>query len=87
MYNWGIVRRVLGTLLFVFFNAAGVEAQASECESFDDDRNGSVEMADEAHPVGINPRNARRGGIDIDGAQPEEMRRGGSLTNPPQRTG
>lgn len=46
MYNWGIVRRVLGTLLFVFFNAVGVEAQVSECESFDDDRNGSIEMAD-----------------------------------------
>jgi len=46
VYNWGIVRRVLGTLLFVFFNATGVEAQVSECESFDDDRNGSVETAD-----------------------------------------
>jgi len=46
VYNWAIVRRVLGTLLFVFFNAAEVEAQVSECESFDDDRNGSIERAD-----------------------------------------
>lgn len=44
-------------------------------------------QADPSHPVGINPRGATRSGIDLDGAQPEEMRRGGDLANPPARTG
>lgn len=42
---------------------------------------------DEARPVGINSRGAERAGIDLDGAQPEEMRRGGPLGDPPARTG
>lgn len=44
-------------------------------------------QANPSRPVGINPRGARRNGIDLDGAQPEEMRRGGALTSPPARTG
>lgn len=38
-------------------------------------------------PVGINPRGATRNGIDVDGALPDEMRRGGSLADTPGRTG
>lgn len=44
-------------------------------------------QADESRPVGINRRGATRSGIDLDGAQPEEMRRGGPLTAPPTHTG
>lgn len=44
-------------------------------------------QADPARPVGVNPRRAVRDGIDVDGAQPEEMRRGGPLADPPARTG
>jgi hypothetical protein len=44
-------------------------------------------QADESRPLGINRRGAIRSGIDLDGAQPEEMRRGGPLRTPPARTG
>lgn len=44
-------------------------------------------QADPNRPVGVNPRGARRAGIDVDGALPEEMRRGGPLAHPPNRTG
>lgn len=44
-------------------------------------------QADAARPVGVNPRGARVSGIDVDGALPEEMRRGGPLADPPARTG
>ncbi len=38
-------------------------------------------------PVGINPKGCTKNGRNIDGAQPEEMRRGGSFTWPPTPTG
>lgn len=38
-------------------------------------------------PVGINPKGCVKDGIDIGGAQPEEMRRGGSFKWPPDKTG
>lgn len=44
-------------------------------------------QADPSRPVGVNPRGARVSGIDVDGALPEEMRRGGSLDDPPAHTG
>lgn len=44
-------------------------------------------QADPSRPVGVNPRGARRGGLDVDGALPEEMRRGGVRADPPGRTG
>jgi hypothetical protein len=44
-------------------------------------------QADPDNPRGINPRGAARGSISLDGAQPEEMRRGGSLSSPPRHTG
>lgn len=44
-------------------------------------------QADPSRPIGINPRGASAGGIDLDGAQPEEMRRGGPLASPPGPTG
>ncbi len=36
-------------------------------------------QADEQHPVGVNPVGARKEGHSIDGALPEEMRRGGGF--------
>ena len=42
---------------------------------------------DEARPVGVNRAGAQRAGIDLDGSQPEEMRRGGPLADPPAPTG
>jgi hypothetical protein len=40
-------------------------------------------QGDPARPVGINRNGARRRGIDVDGALPEEMRRGCELRAPP----
>jgi hypothetical protein len=40
-------------------------------------------QGDPSRPVGINRRGARRRGIDVDGALPEEMRRGCELRSPP----
>ncbi len=40
-------------------------------------------QANEVEPVGINPLGAMKLGFDIDGALPEEMRRGGTLQFPP----
>jgi hypothetical protein len=43
-------------------------------------------QADEAAPVGVNPVGAVKQGLSIDGALPEEMRRGGSFRLPPDPT-
>ncbi|MCB0142985.1 MAG: alginate lyase family protein, partial [Caldilineaceae bacterium] len=43
-------------------------------------------QADSSHPVGINPAGATKDGHSIDGALPEEMRRGGSFRWPPAST-
>jgi PKD repeat protein len=40
-------------------------------------------QADPTHPVGVNPVGATKGGLSIDGALPEEMRRGCRFTVPP----
>ncbi len=42
---------------------------------------------DPNNPVGVNPVGAMKGGHDIDGAMPEEMRRGASIAWPPVYTG
>lgn len=44
-------------------------------------------QSDPANPVGINPVGATKGGHSIDGALPEEMRRGGAFKWPPAETG
>lgn len=44
-------------------------------------------QADEENPVGINPLGSSKMGHSIDGALPEEMRRGGSFQWPPRHTG
>jgi hypothetical protein len=44
-------------------------------------------QCDAAHPVGINPTGCTKSGVVIDGALPEEMRRGGTFTWPPTPTG
>lgn len=44
-------------------------------------------QCDPARPVGINPTGCSRSGINLDGALPEEMRRGGGLRWPPAPTG
>jgi hypothetical protein len=44
-------------------------------------------QCDPAKPVGINPTGCTKNGINVDGAQPEEMRRGGAFTWPPVFTG
>jgi hypothetical protein len=44
-------------------------------------------QADPSRPVGINPLGATKEGHSIDGALPEEMRRGGSFQWPPIETG
>jgi hypothetical protein len=43
-------------------------------------------QADPDNPVGINPKGATKEGHSIDGALPEEMRRGGKFRWPPKRT-
>jgi hypothetical protein len=43
-------------------------------------------QADADNPVGINPVGARKDGLSIDGALPEEMRRGGPFQVPPMPT-
>jgi hypothetical protein len=43
-------------------------------------------QSDPASPVGINPPAAVRSSIPVDGAEPEEMRRGGALAMPPAHT-
>lgn len=44
-------------------------------------------QCDEANPVGINPKGCVKEGYNIDGALPEEMRRGGPFHWPPTKTG
>jgi hypothetical protein len=44
-------------------------------------------QADRRKPVGINPKGAMKEGHSIDGALPEEMRRGGKFRWPPKKTG
>jgi hypothetical protein len=44
-------------------------------------------QANPSKPVGINPTGATKNGINIDGALPEEMRRGGSFQKTPGETG
>lgn len=44
-------------------------------------------QADPDNPVGINPKGAMKDGYVIDGAMPEEMRRGGDFRWPPEETG
>lgn len=44
-------------------------------------------QCDATKPVGIAPVGCRKNGVSIDGAQPEEMRRGGSFAWPPTFTG
>ena len=44
-------------------------------------------QANPASPVGVNPAGASREGVDIGGALPEEMRRGGGLSANPGSTG
>lgn len=43
-------------------------------------------QADDQHPVGINPVGAMKDGHSLDGALPEEMRRGGAFQWPPADT-
>lgn len=44
-------------------------------------------QADPDNPVGVNPAGATKEGHSIDGALPEEMRRGGDFQWPPEETG
>ncbi len=44
-------------------------------------------QADPRRPVAVNPPGARIRGISVDGALPEEMRRGGPFRWPPEETG
>ena len=44
-------------------------------------------QCDSSNPVGINPKGCTKSGHSIDGALPEEMRRGGGFTWPPSKTG
>lgn len=44
-------------------------------------------QADERKPVGINPSGATKNGFSIDGVMPDDMRRGGDLRFPPEKTG
>lgn len=44
-------------------------------------------QSDPSHPVGINPVGATIQGHSVDGAQPDDMRRGGSFKWPPSKTG
>ncbi len=44
-------------------------------------------QCDPSKPVGINPTGCTKNGVNIDGAQPEEMRRGGVFAWPPTYTG
>lgn len=44
-------------------------------------------QADPDRPVGVNPQGAMKDGHSIDGALPEEMRRGGDFRWPPDETG
>lgn len=44
-------------------------------------------QADAKNPVGINPKGATIQGHDVDGALPDDMRRGGAFAWPPKATG
>lgn len=44
-------------------------------------------QCDPARPVGVNPKGCEKEGHSIDGAQPEEMRRGDAFQWPPEETG
>jgi hypothetical protein len=44
-------------------------------------------QSESRRPIGVNPPQATKDGRSIDGALPEEMRRGGKFSWPPRRTG
>jgi hypothetical protein len=44
-------------------------------------------QCDPAKPLGINPDGCSVQGVNVGGAQPEEMRRAGAFANPPTKTG
>lgn len=44
-------------------------------------------QADPSKPVGVNPKGATKNGHNIDGALPDDMRRGGAFAWPPKATG
>lgn len=42
-------------------------------------------QADPKHPVGINPKGAKKGALSIDGVIPDDQRRGGAFSWPPSK--
>ncbi|HPG24434.1 MAG: alginate lyase family protein [Spirochaetaceae bacterium] len=94
--NWGTHAGATRVAIALYLGdegdlAAAVEvhrAWLGEASSHVGFRYGSLDwQPDPLRPVAIGPRGARRDGLDLDGALPEEMRRGGGLSDPPVHTG
>jgi hypothetical protein len=94
--NWGTHAGASRAAVAVYLgDAAELERAAQVFKGWLGDRNSYAGFtygrlswqADPHKPVGINPKGAMKEGHSIDGAQPEEMRRGGKFRWPPKETG
>lgn len=94
--NWGTHAGATRVAIALYLDdEADLEAAAAvhrgwlgEREAYSGFRFGSLSWQEnEGRPVGVNRSGARLRGIDLDGSLPEEMRRGGPLSDPPARTG
>ncbi len=94
--NWGtmagssraVVAAYLGDQIEIARTAQVFKGWLGDRSSYADFKYGDLSwQADPTNPVGINPLGATKDGHSIDGALPEEMRRGGSFQWPPVETG
>ncbi|MFQ5857928.1 MAG: alginate lyase family protein [Anaerolineae bacterium] len=95
--NWGTFAGASRAAVAVYLgDTAELERSAQVFKGWLGDRNAYAGFryrsdlswqADQENPVGIVPPGAVKQGYSIDGALPEEMRRGGEFQWPPQETG
>jgi len=86
--NWGAHAQGALACVYAYLNdTAGLAEVAKVAKGWLGDRSSYAGFtygdkswqADSTKPVGVNPKGATKSGTDIDGAQPEEMRRGGTF--------
>jgi len=94
--NWGTMAGASRAAIAVYLgDQAEIERTAQVFKGWLGDRSAYAGFdygdlswqADPDNPVGINPKGAMKDGHSIDGALPDDMRRGGSFKMPPASTG
>lgn len=94
--NWGMHATASIVAVYAYLgDKAGLDSAANIFKGWLGDRNayagftyGELDwQADPSKPVGVNPKGATKNGHNIDGALPDDMRRGGAFAWPPKATG